>query len=161
MALFQKLYYREYYQDIPLSLEEAWKFFETPANLKKIAPEYMGLGNITSKFDGKMYEGMLITYVITPLFGIPMNWCTEITEIKPMQYFIDEQRFGPFAMWHHEHWYEEIEGGVRMTDKVTYGIKFGPLGQLMNSLVVSKDVDKIFRIREESIEKLFGKMPTV
>lgn len=116
---------------------------------------------ITSDFtqQTKMYEGMLISYRLTPLFGIPMRWTTEITHIGPdKQYFIDEQRFGPYAMWHHEHHFTEIPGGIRMNDRLTYAIPYGAVGRLANAMLVKKEVQGIFEYREKAIEELFGKM---
>lgn len=116
---------------------------------------------ITSDFTEhtKMYEGMLITYEISPMFGIKMDWTTEITHIHPnREYFIDEQRFGPYAMWHHEHHFEEIKGGVRMTDRLTYAIPYGAVGTLANKLLVRKKINQIFSYRTTAVEQLFGKM---
>ena len=103
-----------------------------------------------------MYEGMIITYKITPLFGIKMNWMTEITHVKEGEYFVDEQRFGPYAMWHHEHHFKTIKGGVQMNDILTYAIPYGPIGRLSNSILVGKQVKKIFSYREKAIDELFG-----
>ena len=144
-------------QQIPISLAEAWDFFSSPLNLKKITPKEMNFvvtSDITTAT--KMYEGMLITYTITPLLGIKMNWMTEITHVSEGDYFVDEQRFGPYALWHHEHHFKVIKGGVEMTDKLTYGIPFGIFGRLANSLFVGKKVKEIFDYRKNAIEKMFG-----
>lgn len=106
--------------------------------------------------DTKMYPGMLISYKITPLFGIKMNWVTEITHVKDMEYFVDEQRAGPYAMWHHQHHFKEIKGGVHMIDILTYAIPYGMLGRLANTLLVEKEIKKAFAYREEQANKLFG-----
>lgn len=113
---------------------------------------------VTSPYteDSKVYEGMLITYKITPLFGIKMDWMTEITHIKDQQYFIDEQRFGPYALWHHEHHFKEIKGGVNMKDILYYAIPYGPIGTITNKILVGKEVQKIFTYREKAINELFG-----
>ncbi|QKJ30772.1 SRPBCC family protein [Mucilaginibacter mali] len=144
-------------QNIPIPLEQAWDFFSSPMNLAKITPAEMNF-KVTSPFDpvAKMYEGMIITYKITPLLGIKMNWMTEITHIKAHEYFVDEQRFGPYAMWHHEHHFKEIKGGVQMTDILNYAIPYGPIGTLANSLLVKKQVEKIFSYREKVIVEMFG-----
>lgn len=115
--------------------------------------------NITSPFtaDTKMYEGMIITYKITPLFGVKMNWMTEITHVKDGEYFVDEQRFGPYAMWHHEHHFKKIKGGVHMTDILNYAIPYGPFGTMANKIIVEKQIKKIFAYREKAIVDLFGK----
>lgn len=106
--------------------------------------------------DTKMYPGMLISYKVSPVFGIKMNWVTEITHVKDMQYFVDEQRFGPYAMWHHQHHFKEIKGGVHMTDILTYAIPYGILGRLANTILVDREVKKIFAYREDAVNKLFG-----
>ncbi|QQL48554.1 SRPBCC family protein [Mucilaginibacter ginkgonis] len=154
-----KTYQLKWEQDMPITLDEAWQFFSSPLNLAKITPKEMGF-KITSDYteDTVMYEGMLISYKITPLLGIKMNWVTEITHIKDRKYFIDEQRFGPYAMWHHEHFFKEIEGGVHMTDKLTYAIAPAPIGGLANALIVRKKVKQIFQYREKAIIERFGNL---
>jgi ligand-binding SRPBCC domain-containing protein len=152
MALFQKLYRLESRQFLPISITEAWDFFSSPENLKEITPEYMGF-HITSKTQDKMYPGMLITYIVKPLLGIKMRWCTEITQVVENNYFIDEQRFGPYKMWHHQHHFEEVNGGVMMTDVVHYGIPLGILGQWANTLFVKKQLAEIFNYRIQAVEK--------
>lgn len=152
MPLFQKLNRLESEQFIPISLEEAWDFFSRPENLKKITPDELGF-QITSKSGEVMYPGMLITYIVTPLFGISMRWCTEITQVKPMERFIDEQRFGPYTMWHHEHHFQAVEGGVLMKDQVTYGVPLGFIGQIANKVIVTSKVKEIFTYRAEAIKK--------
>ncbi|MFY8172659.1 MAG: SRPBCC family protein, partial [Sphingobacteriaceae bacterium] len=111
---------------------------------------------ITNKYDvGKMYPGMLITYKVSPLLGIKLDWCTEITHVKDQVYFVDEQRFGPYAMWHHQHHFEVVEGGVMMTDIVDYAIPFGWLGSIANVLLVKNAVKEIFEFRKQKIAELF------
>jgi ligand-binding SRPBCC domain-containing protein len=147
-------------QTIPITLGEAWDFFSSPLNLSKITPDDMKF-IVTSDYrpDTKMYEGMIITYKISPLLGIKMNWMTEITHVRDDQYFVDEQRFGPYALWHHEHHFKEVKGGVQMNDILTYAIPYGPIGRLSNTIFVGKQVKKIFDYREKAIIELFGKMP--
>ncbi|MDB5157333.1 MAG: hypothetical protein JWR50_2040 [Mucilaginibacter sp.] len=113
---------------------------------------------VTSPYDAKskVYEGMIITYKITPLLGIKMNWMTEITHVKEQQYFVDEQRFGPYALWHHEHHFKEIKGGVQMTDILNYAVPYGIIGRLSNKLLVGNKIKKIFQYREKAINKMFG-----
>ena len=144
-------------QRIPISLEQAWDFFSNPANLQRITPGEMGF-EIVSTFHGTtMYPGQLIEYTVKPLLGIPLYWMTEITHVQDMQYFIDEQRFGPYSLWHHQHHFKAIEGGVEMTDIVHYRIPLGPLGDLANALFVRHKLKKIFDFRYEAVENLFGK----
>jgi ligand-binding SRPBCC domain-containing protein len=152
-----KTYTLNFEQKVPISLQEAWDFFSSPLNLAKITPKSMSFV-ITSDYtkDTKMYEGMLISYEVSPLLGIKMDWMTEITYVKDGEYFIDDQRFGPFALWHHEHHFKSIEGGVLMTDKLTYAVPFGFLGRIANSLVVAKQTQDIFDYREKAVEEMFG-----
>lgn len=154
-----KTYVLKTEQVIPVSLEEAWDFFSSPLNLKKITPQEMNFV-VTSDYneDTKMYPGMIITYKITPIFGIKMNWMTEVTHVKEGEYFIDEQRFGPYALWHHQHHFKAIEGGVKMTDILNYAIPYGIIGQLSNKVLVGKQIKKIFNYRERAIIELFGRL---
>jgi ligand-binding SRPBCC domain-containing protein len=153
-----KTYTVNFEQKLPISLEEAWAFFSSPLNLAKITPKSMAFV-ITSDYSAqtKMYQGMIITYKVSPLLGIKLDWMTEITHVKEGAYFIDEQRFGPFKFWHHEHHFKAIEGGVLMTDKLIYGMPFGIFGQIANAITVSKQTKEIFSFREKAVEELFGK----
>ncbi|WP_442794713.1 SRPBCC family protein [Pelobium manganitolerans] len=153
-----RVYHLNCQQVLPISLNEAWDFFSSPLNLARITPRSMNF-TVTSDFSDstKMYEGMIITYKVSPLFGIKLNWMTEITTVCDKQYFIDEQRFGPFKFWHHEHHFKETKDGVLMRDELTYGMPFGVLGTAVNALVVGKQVRDIFTYREQAVTKLFGK----
>ena len=143
-------------QEIPISLNEAWDFFSSPLNLAKITPKEMNFV-ITSDYtaDTKMYEGMLISYTITPILGVKLDWTTEITHVKDGEYFIDEQRFGPYALWHHQHHFTEVKGGVMMTDIVNYAVGYGFIGRIANSLIVKKKLDEVFDYRETVIGGMF------
>jgi ligand-binding SRPBCC domain-containing protein len=103
-----------------------------------------------------MYPGQLIEYTVRPLLGIPLYWMTEITHVQEGVYFVDEQRFGPYALWHHQHHFTAIEGGVEMSDIVHYKIPMGPLGQLANTLFVAAQLRQIFDYRYKKVEELFG-----
>lgn len=141
-------------QQLPISLDEAWEFFATPVNLEKITPDHMGF-NITSELAEKMYCGQIITYKVAPLPGIKTSWVTEITHIEDKKFFVDEQRFGPYSMWHHEHHFEENEHGVMMTDKVSYKIPFGILGHIAQPLFVKNQLKKIFNHRIKALDEKF------
>lgn len=144
-------------QFLPVSLEKAWDFFSSPANLATITPSYMGF-EIKSKHHGeKMYPGQIIEYTVKPVLGIPLYWMTEITHVVEGRYFIDEQRFGPYSMWHHQHHFREVEGGVEMTDIVHYKIPLWVLGDLANALFVRGQLNGIFKYRYQKVEALFGK----
>lgn len=111
---------------------------------------------ITSEHQDKMYAGQIITYIIRPVWNIPLNWVTEITHAQEPHYFIDEQRFGPYSFWHHEHRFHSIADGVEMIDLVYYKLPFGCLGRWLNSLKIKKDLEKIFSYRHAKIEEMFG-----
>jgi len=140
-------------QFVATDLKTCWEFFSSPGNLKKITPASMGF-IITSDPPPVMYAGQLITYIVKPLFGIPVSWVTEITQVEEGRYFIDEQRAGPYRMWHHEHFFRETEGGVEMTDKVLYALPFGFLGRMALPLVRSR-IDAIFKFRKAKINEFF------
>ena len=114
---------------------------------------------VTSEYrEKKMYPGMIITYKVTPLFNVAMNWATEITHVKEPYYFVDEQRFGPYKFWHHQHKFSEIEGGIEMYDILHYKVGFGFLGKAANSLLVKNKLKDIFDFRYMKLEEIFGKM---
>lgn len=143
-------------QKIPVTLDQAWAFFSDPANLKTITPADMGFDIISAHHGEKMYPGQLIEYRVSPLAGLKLYWMTEITHVQNRAYFIDEQRFGPYALWHHQHHFREIPGGVEMTDIVHYKNPLGILGRLANRLFVRKKLRSIFDFRYRKVEELFG-----
>lgn len=144
-------------QRIPVSLDKAWDFFSDPANLQTITPEGMGFKVISKHHGDRMYAGQLIEYKVRPVAGIPVYWMTEITQVKDRIYFIDEQRFGPYTLWHHQHHFKEIPGGVEMTDIVHYKNPLGILGRIANRLFVKNKLKTIFDFRYRKVEELFGK----
>jgi ligand-binding SRPBCC domain-containing protein len=151
-----KIYSLKYVQVLPVSLEEAWDYFSRPSNLKDITPPSLNF-KITSSHQGDhMYAGQVIEYKVHPLLGIPLYWMTEITHVKELQYFVDEQRYGPYSLWHHQHHFREVEGGVEMTDIVHYKIPFWFLGDIANSLFVKKQLAEIFDFRFKKAETVFG-----
>lgn len=150
-----KIYQHVAEQILPITLDQAWSFFSNAGNLNEITPDNMNFEILSDLGDGKVYAGMLIHYKVSPLLNIPMRWTTEITNIKEGSYFIDEQRFGPFALWHHEHYFTEVDGGVAMRDAVDYAIPFGPIGRLANALMVKRRVEQIFEFRFEKLNTLF------
>jgi ligand-binding SRPBCC domain-containing protein len=138
-------------QFIKTDLKSAWDFFSSPENLKKITPDYMGF-DVTTELPEKMYEGLMIEYTVKPLLGIPMNWITEIKTVKDLEFFVDEQRKGPYKIWHHEHHFKEVDGGVEMTDIVSYELPLGFLGRIMHPILVRKKLDEIFDYRFKAVE---------
>ncbi|GAB3658089.1 SRPBCC family protein [Echinicola sediminis] len=145
-------------QKIPASLEEVWEFISSPANLKVITPDHMGFDITSPNLPEKMYPGMIISYKVSPLLGIKMTWVTEITQVKEMEFFVDEQRVGPYSLWHHQHRLTPLqEGGVLMEDIVTYQPPFGPLGMIANAVFIRRQLQKIFDYRFKAVEEMFGK----
>ncbi len=143
-------------QFLPISLDEAWKFFATPKNLNEITPDDM-VFEIISDLPETMYAGLLINYRLKPILNIPIDWCTEITHIKEKEYFVDEQRKGPYRIWHHEHQFKTVEGGVLMTDILHYDIGKWFLGIIAGKLFVNKKVKRIFEYRYKILESYFQK----
>lgn len=144
-------------QKIPVSLNEAWQFFSSPANLQAITPKDMGFEIISLHHGDIMYAGQIIEYKVRPLLGIPLYWMTEITHVEDKKYFVDEQRFGPYSLWHHQHHFKEIDGGVEMTDIVHYKLPLWFVGDIAHALFVRKKLNNIFTYRFNKIEELFGK----
>ncbi|PLX04002.1 MAG: hypothetical protein C0595_04980 [Marinilabiliales bacterium] len=137
------------------SLSEVWDFISSPSNLKLITPEYMGFDIQSEQTSNKMYEGQIIVYKVSPLLKIPMTWVTEITHVKEMEYFVDEQLIGPYNIWHHEHFIKETENGVLMNDILTYSPPFGILGKMANSLMIKQKINQIFDYREKKLIEIF------
>ena len=142
---------------IPSTIDKVWDFISSPGNLKKITPEYMGFDVTTKDLPEKMYPGMIISYKVSPFLGIKMTWVTEITQVSELKYFVDEQRVGPYKMWHHQHFIEPVEGGVLMTDIVDYQPPFGFLGAVANQLVIKSQLNEIFSYRTRQLEAYFGR----
>jgi ligand-binding SRPBCC domain-containing protein len=143
-------------QKVNCSLDEIWDFISSPKNLKEITPDYMGFDVTSKDTPEKMYTGLIITYKVSPLLGIKTNWMTEITHVEDKSFFIDEQRVGPYKIWHHQHFVEEIEGGIVMRDIVTYQPPFGFLGAIANALIIKKKLEEIFDYRFKAVEEKYG-----
>ena len=151
-----KVYSFKTVQCLKISMDDAWEFFSNPKNLQQITPKNLGF-KIVSKYHGdNMYPGQIIEYTVKPVLGIPLYWMTEITHVDEKKYFVDEQRFGPYSMWHHQHHFKETSNGIEMTDIVHYKIPFGFLGSIANSLFIKKQLKQIFDHRYKTVEKLFS-----
>ena len=150
-----KVYKKETVQYVHASLDECWEFFSSPNNLQKITPTDMGF--VITDYDGKsMYAGQIIQYKVSPLLGINLSWMTEITQVVDKSYFIDEQRFGPYSLWHHKHFFEATDKGTKMTDVVHYALPLGFLGRIMNTLIVKNKLKAIFDFREKKVNEMFN-----
>ena len=142
-------------QTVPTSLEEAWAFFSNPANLSAITPPALGFA-VRSQLPTEMYAGLFITYRVRPLLNIALEWVTEITHVEHQRYFVDEQRVGPYALWHHEHHFREVPGGAEMRDLLHYSVGFGPFGDAAVRFVVRPRLEAIFAFRRAVLEERFG-----
>ncbi len=143
-------------QFIPASLEKTWDFFSNPANLPLITPAEMSFKIISQHHGERMYAGQMIEYYVTPIAGIKMYWMTEITHVEEHKYFVDEQRFGPYAMWHHQHFFKPVNNGVEMTDIVHYKNPLGFIGDLFDPIITKPRLKKIFEFRRKKITEIFG-----
>lgn len=137
-------------------MEDIWEFISNPRNLQEITPDHMGFKITTANLPERIYPGMMVGYKVSPLLGIRMTWVTEITQVQDGKYFVDEQRIGPYALWHHEHFIEPAQDGVLMKDLVTYRLPLGFLGTLAHRLFVKKQLNGIFGYRKTALEKRFG-----
>ncbi|HVG16673.1 MAG TPA: SRPBCC family protein [Chitinophagaceae bacterium] len=143
-------------QKVPASLDGVWAFFSDAKNLAAVTPPHLNLKVTNEVYGGALYPGQVMTYRVKPLLGIPISWMTEITHVEPMKYFVDEQRKGPYKLWHHQHHFKTIDGGVEMTDLVHYRLPLGVLGSMANRLLVQQELRKIFAYRYQKIIELFG-----
>ena len=150
-----KIYTLHKKQNLPINIDTAWEFLSNPKNLKVITPDAMSF-DIISGADRPMYAGQIIQYKVTPLLGIKTKWVSEITQVKDKSYFIDVQLYGPYALWHHKHFINEIEGGVEMEDIIDYKVPLGYLGQLVHPFLVKPKLEEIFNYRTQKLEELFG-----
>ena len=151
-----KVYNLKTVQFLPCSLEKAWDFFSSPSNLATITPKELNF-KILSKELTSMYPGQIFEYKVHPVFGIPLYWMTEITHVVENKYFVDEQRFGPYTMWHHQHHFKVVEGGVEMTDIVHYKLPMWFFGDIANALFVKNQLNKIFDYRFKKVDEMFKK----
>ena len=151
-----KIYTLHKTQKLPISPEKAWKLLYNPKNLKLITPDYMSF-NIVSPSVRPLYTGQIIQYIVTPLLGIKTKWVSEITHIEDKKYFVDEQMYGPYSLWHHKHFIKKIEGGVEMEDIIDYKVPLGILGQIMHPILVKPKLEEIFSYRQKKLIELFGK----
>ncbi|MEJ2163232.1 MAG: SRPBCC family protein [Robiginitalea sp.] len=143
---------------LPTGRDEAWTFLSNPRNLKKITPEHLGF-EILSGAEQPMYAGQIIQYNVIPFKGIRSRWVSEITHLATGKYFVDEQRFGPYSLWHHKHFIQDVENGVMMLDVVDYKLPLGPLGILAHRLFVKRQLTSIFQYREQALRHIFGSLP--
>ena len=144
-------------QKLPITIEEGWGFLSNPKNLSCITPNYMKF-KITDCDFKPVYQGQIIQYTVRPLLNIPLKWVTEITHVVNENYFVDEQRFGPYSLWHHKHFLREIDGGIEMEDIIHYKIPLGFIGEFLNFLFIKNQLKEIFEYRKNKLIEIFGKI---
>ena len=142
-------------QRLPIPLEEAWAFYSNPKNLATVTPDDLGF-QIKSDLPDEMYPGMLIEYTVKPLLGIPLTWVTEITNVKAHVYFTDHQLKGPYATWHHQHFFKSIPGGTEVRDLVHYELPLEPFSRIVHPILVQPKLNEIFAYREKAMLELYG-----
>jgi ligand-binding SRPBCC domain-containing protein len=144
-------------QIINAQLAEIWDFFIAPDNLERLTPKDMRFKTTFPETPGPIYPGMVITYTVAPLFGIPLFWMTEITHVDPLCRFVDEQRAGPYRLWHHQHLFRQLaDGQVEMTDVIHYALPLGWLGDIVNRLLVRQRLRHIFDYRRQVVDRIFN-----
>ncbi|MEP6468023.1 MAG: SRPBCC family protein, partial [Parafilimonas sp.] len=153
-----KVYSLKSIQKIPVDINTAWDFFSKPGNLNAITPKKLGFKIISAYHEEEMYAGQIIEYTVKPLLGVPLYWMTEITHVKDKIYFIDEQRFGPYSLWHHQHHFKQVGDGIEMTDLVHYKLPFWFIGDVANAVLVKNQLTEIFQFRHKAVEEKFGKL---
>ena len=144
-------------QKLPITIEEGWGFLSNPKNLSCITPNYMKF-KITDCDFKPLYQGQIIQYTVRPLLNIPLKWVTEITHVVNENYFVDEQRFGPYSLWHHKHFLREIDGGIEMEDIIHYKIPLGFIGEFLNFLFIKNQLKEIFEYRKNKLIEIFGEI---
>ena len=140
---------------VPASIEACWSFFSDPRNLPAITPPDLGL-EIVGDVPATIYEGLMLSYLVRPIAGVPLSWLTEITHVDAPRYFVDDQRVGPFRVWHHEHFFTALDPGqTEVRDRIHYVLPLGPIGGAMHELVVRHDLEKVFAFRETALRAMW------
>ncbi|HWP49386.1 MAG TPA: SRPBCC family protein [Candidatus Limnocylindrales bacterium] len=152
-----KLYRLHFRQYLPIGIDTAWTFFLDPRNLAQITPPWLRF-RVTSQLPEKMYVGLIIMYKISPILNIPLSWVTEITHMVEPHLFVDEQRFGPYRFWHHQHLFRETDDGIEIQDIIHYALYMGPIGRLLHRWVVGPKLWDIFNFRRQALEQRFKRV---
>jgi len=150
----------EHRQLLPLTVEQAWEFFSDQNNLPQITPPGMAF-RFYSQPPKDSYAGMIFSYSLRPLFGITMNWTAEITQMRKPFFFVDEQRFGPYRFWHHQHFFNEVKDGVEVYDLIHYLLPHIQFTAAVNRFIVVPRLKRIFDFRRKTLEKFFPSTPDI
>lgn len=147
-----KLYYQ---QSLNMSQDKAWQFFSSPKHLNSITPDFFNIIP-TSKVPDEIYGGLMISYNMKAVFGMPMSWLSEISHCDSPHYFVYQQRIGPFKFWSHEVRLTINESKIQLEDIVFYSMPFGILGDLMHKLLIQKKLTDIFETRQSYLKQHWG-----
>ncbi len=150
------VYALKFEQKVPAEPEQIWSFLTSHANLLEMTPPEMNFTILSKDLAQSVYPGMMIHYSLTPILGIKMKWLTQITQRKEMAYFVDEQRTGPYKIWHHEHHIAAIPGGTLITDLIHYVPPLGFLGDIANRLFIKDQLQQLFKYRMRKMVEKFG-----
>ena len=142
-------------QKLPISITNSWNFFSTPKNLSKITPRHTNFKILTDF--GKMYEGQIIKYKVSPFPFFRVGWTTKITSVEKPFSFTDKQISGPFTLWEHEHKFEENNDGIYAYDIVNYKLPLGLVGRLFGGKIIKWQLNRIFEYRKKMLNKIFIK----
>jgi len=151
MKIYQ-LYRR---QALALPIREAWPFFSSPYNLNEITPDFFHV-TVTSNVPEQIYSGLMISYSMKAVFGLPMAWLSEVSHCDKPKRFVYEQRIGPFKFWSHEVCLTEQGNGIVLEDIVFYAMPFGWLGQLLNKVLIADKLARIFKVRHDYLNGRWG-----
>ncbi len=141
----------EFFQWVAKPRSEVFNFFSRAENLEKITPQWLNF-HIKKKSSPDISEGCLIDYRLK-IKGIPVSWQTLISTWRPMERFVDEQLKGPYSIWHHTHDFEDLKDGTLIIDRVIYRAPLGPIGSVIEFLMIRHDIRKIFGHRKLIISK--------
>lgn len=149
-------------------IDRVFAFFADAGNLEAITPEFLNFRILTPR-PIAMHPGALIDYALT-LNGLPMKWRTRISAWEPpatgpdgrrRARFVDEQLRGPYALWVHEHTFEELPDSLAtvVRDLVTYRVPGGILSAPVHRWFVRPRLEKIFAFRSDATERLIAQAP--
>jgi ligand-binding SRPBCC domain-containing protein len=142
-----------------MPLDECWSFFSNPANLGRITPPALRF-RVRSDLPAEIYPGLMIRYTVTPLLRVPLTWVTEITHVRKPEFFVDEQRIGPYRLWHHEHSFSTVDADTtEVRDRVHYVPPLGPIGALLNAVVIRRQLAAIFAFRGAQLARICDRAP--
>jgi ligand-binding SRPBCC domain-containing protein len=160
-------------QWVPYPPAQVFAFFSDPRNLPPLMPawqrariEHAFLAappmsqhqwNKTAETAGSG-SVLTISFRALPFAPVRLKWVAVIDEFLWNDHFCDTQRSGPLAYWHHCHYVkaeqQEDVPGTRVTDKLTYALPLGFLGDMANGVAIHRQVKATFAYRQRQLLKL-------